>query len=70
MFSISKTLDELLEEVSVLDPLQWENDDGPKGWYAVADNSGIVAYFGKEEHALGFRMAMINATLNDLAAAS
>ncbi len=30
----------------VLAPCEWENDDGPEGWYAVSteDAGGIVAY--------------------------
>ena len=57
-------LEDLLESWTVLDPGMWENNDGPEGWYAVANDDGIVAYFGKEADAYRFRLAEINRTLN------
>ena len=30
------SLTQLLEEISVHDPTQWENTNGPEGWYAVS----------------------------------
>ena len=63
---MKKTLDDLLGEVSVLPPGQWDNDEGPKGWFAVCDNTGIIAYFGKESNAFWFRLTVINALLNNL----
>lgn len=61
-----KTLDDLLEEISVVPPGQWENEFGPKGWYAVCNNEGIIAYFNKENLAFGFRLWYINSILNPL----
>jgi hypothetical protein len=61
-----KTLDELLEEWSVLWPGSWDNDQSPTlgNWYAVANNDGIVAYFRDEADALGYRLMKINFILN------
>jgi hypothetical protein len=61
-----KTLEELLQDISVVAPGQWENKAGPKGWFAVTDDSGIIAYFGSEDAALFFRLALINARLNPM----
>ncbi len=58
------TLEELLEEWSVIPPGMWENVFGPEGWYAVSNNDGIIAYFGKEEDAFAFRLDKINTILN------
>lgn len=60
----TKDLEELLEEWSVMQPGQWENKTGPKDWFAVSNDDGIVAYFGKEGDAFGFRMYRINQILN------
>lgn len=59
-----KTLDDLLQVWSVHDPGMWENDDGPAGWWAVSNDDGIVAYFGREDAAFRFRLAEINRALN------
>ena len=61
-----KTLDEMLDDISVMAPGQWENDDGPDGWYAVVNDDGIIAYFGSETLALGFRLWYINSVLNPI----
>lgn len=58
------SLDELLETWSVYPPGSWENETGPAEWYAVANNNGIVAYFGKETDAYRFRLDAINRALN------
>ena len=55
---------ELLDEVSVAAPDMWENDEGPKGRYAVITDDGIVAYFATENDALRFRLDLINRHLN------
>jgi hypothetical protein len=55
---------ELLDEVSVAAPDMWENDEGPKGWYAVITEDGIVAYFASENDAFLFRLYLINKRLN------
>ena len=60
----AKTLGEMLDVWSVHEPGMWDNDDGPEGWFAVSNNDGIVAYFGKEEDAFRFRLAEINRELN------
>lgn len=58
------TLDELLETWTVFPPGTWENDEGPKGWWAVANDDGIVAYMGDEAAAFRFRLNEINRVLN------
>lgn len=59
-----KSLDDMLEKWSVLPPGEWQNDIGPPDWFAVANDDGIVAYFGDESAALRFRLAEINRELN------
>lgn len=63
---MSKSLDEMLEEVSVHDPGMWENDDGPADWFAVStdEHGGIIAYFQFEKDAYRFRLDWINRKLN------
>lgn len=59
------TLDEALDCWTVHDPGMWDNDLGPRDWYAVShENLGIVAYFFREEDAFRFRLAEINRLLN------
>lgn len=60
----TRSLDELLETWCVYGPGVWENDDGPEGWWGVANEDGIVAYFGREADAFRFRLAEINRALN------
>ena len=57
-------LDAALERWQVLDPGMWENGQGPEGWWAVSDDTGIVAYFGNETDAFRYRLAMVNRDLN------
>lgn len=61
-------LDDLLEEISVLGPGQWVNENSPTlgEWWAVCNEDGIIAYFGKEVDAFFFRLALINARLNKI----
>ena len=68
MEDAKKSLDQLLEEVTVDAPGMWENDDGPKDWYAVSTawDGGIIAYFRDEESAFRFRLDYINGLLNPL----
>lgn len=61
---MTKNLDDLLEDVSVLAPGMWDNETGPKGWYAVTNDDGIIAYFGREADAFRFRLDYINRKLN------
>jgi hypothetical protein len=62
----TKTLEDLLEDWDVLEPGTWENENSEYlgNWYAVSNDEGIVAYFGKEDDALRFRLAEINRVLN------
>ena len=55
---------ELLDKVSVDAPDMWENEEGPKGWYAVTNDDGVLAYFAKETDAFRFRLDLINRQLN------
>ena len=58
-----RTLDELCEEISVID--EWENKTtGLEGWFAVASDLGIIAYFGCEKEAYYFRLDYINRIMN------
>lgn len=59
-----KNLEELLEEWAVHFPGAWENEDGPKDWYAVSNDDGIIAYFAEEKDAFRFRLEKINQILN------
>ena len=59
-----KSLEELLEEWSIMAPGDWDNETGPKDWYAVTNDTGIIAYFGESKDAFGFRLNKINQILN------
>ena len=61
---MSISLDELLELVQVDEPYMWENEVGPKGWYAVSNDEGIIAYFCNAVDAYRFRLDYINRQLN------
>jgi hypothetical protein len=60
------TLDDLLEEISVMEYGLWDNQNtkGLVGWWAVATDLGIIAYFGSEQDAFRFRLDYINRILN------
>lgn len=60
-----KNIEDLLEDISVLD--EWENETSEilKGWYAVTNEKGIIAYFGDETDAYMFRLDYINKILNN-----
>lgn len=58
--------DSLLEDISVFAPGMWENETGPKDWWAVCNEEGIIAYFGREVDAYFYRLALINARLNKI----
>jgi hypothetical protein len=63
----TKTLNDLLEDYSVMFPGQWENELSNttlKDWYAVANDNGIIAYFAEEKDAFGYRLDRINTILN------
>lgn len=56
-------LDTLLDEISVME--EWDNDiKGLEGWYAVATDLGIIAYFGSKNEAFRFRLDYINRIIN------
>lgn len=64
------SLDDLLGDYTVYEPGDREEMPEetqacwPEGWWAFADNHGIVAYFADERDAFGFRLLRINALLN------
>jgi hypothetical protein len=59
-------IETLLEEISVMEYGLWENQNskGLLGWWAVASDLGIIAYFGCEQDAFRFRLDYINRILN------
>ena len=58
-------LSDALENWQVDEPGMWENDTGPKDWWAVSNNDeAIVAYFCKPEDAYRWRMDQINRQIN------
>jgi hypothetical protein len=59
-----KSLDDLCEVWHVHEPGMWENDVGPKDWWAVSNEDGIKAYFGDEADAFRWRMDQISRELN------
>lgn len=69
------TLDELLDEVTVMtcDEMVDDFKESEKmfqintllsGWFAVADVSGINAYFSTEKEAYAYRLFLINRVIN------
>lgn len=64
-----KNLDELLEEITVQlidgteveDPIHKALD----GWYGVSNQEGLIAFFGTESEAFGYRLDFINRILNN-----
>lgn|ERR1700741_4400127 len=56
--------EDLVEEWHVHYSGEWENKGGPKGWLAVSNNTGIVAYFADEKDAHAYRLDKINTILN------
>jgi hypothetical protein len=57
-------LDDLLDSWAVMPPGLWENESGPKEWYAVCNDDGIIAYFANESDAHRFRLSEVNRVLN------
>lgn len=59
-------LDAALESFQVFDPSELDEgfNVGPKGWWAVANDDGIIAYFADESSACRFRLAEVNRVLN------
>lgn len=75
----SLDLEILLQEISVLsvddmvDDFKGGTENDQKmyqlntllsGWYAVANEEGIIAYFGTQEEAFSYRLNYINRVLN------
>lgn len=62
----SYSLDMLLEAINVMD--EWDNDISDvmikDGWYAVCDDTGIIAYFSDQTEAFHFRLDYINRIMN------
>lgn len=65
-----KTLDELLEDVQIQEideeVAEMNNTIGIIGWFGVVNDEGIIAYFGRENDALRFRLDYINQILNTI----
>jgi len=61
-----KDLNEILDSITVMEPGEWENDTGPKDWFAVITDRGIVAYTGTEELAFKLRLWLVNDLINPL----
>lgn len=59
-----KFIDDLLESWSVIAPGMWENEFGPKDWWAVCNDDGILAYFRDAASARRWRLSEINRELN------
>jgi len=68
-------LDTMLDEVSIMEcddmvdnfeknEKEFQINTLLSGWYAVADTSGINAYFSTETEALAYRLFLINRVLN------
>lgn len=59
------TLTDLLEQIAVEHPVIdcWQEHD-VTGWHPVADENGIIAYFGSEIDAYRFRLDLINRRMN------
>jgi hypothetical protein len=60
-------LDTLLEEIQVQQINESDSSITTKGvdnWFGVSNHEGIIAYFGTEEEALFYRLALINRILN------
>lgn len=59
-------LNELLNEITVIpyDGFRTNETSCIKGWWAVANTNGIVAYFFRESDACRFRLDYINRLLN------
>lgn len=59
------TLEELLEEITVLFPENWGDESNDfSWWYAVTNKDGIIAIFANQDDAFNFRLSYINRILN------
>ena len=63
-----KTLEQWLEDIQIqevdIDLAIINKIPNLVGWFAVVNEEGIIAYFGKEKHAFKFRLDYINNELN------
>ena len=59
-----KGLGGLLDEWQVQEYGMWDNEEGPKGWFSVSNNEGIVAYFSDMGDAFRYRLDKVNRILN------
>ncbi len=50
--------------IDVLDPLMWDNDDGPKNWFAITNDYGIFAYANNESLAFQIKNLVIKYNSN------
>lgn len=44
------------EQILVHEPGEWNNEDGPKGWYAISNEDGIFAYASTLEMATAIKL--------------
>ena len=67
---MKNSLDYWLDEISVIEIDNSVNEANKNGltaiigWFGVINESGIIAYFGKENDAFRFRLDYINRKLN------
>lgn len=59
-----KSIDELLDDISVMPPEHLDQPQSTKDWHAVTTTDGIIAYFMRESDAFRFRLDYINGILN------
>lgn len=64
-----KTLEELLDEICVQEIDGSEVEDpihkALDGWFGVSNQEGLIAFFGTESEAFGYRLDFINRILNN-----
>ncbi|KKN98543.1 hypothetical protein LCGC14_0146540 [marine sediment metagenome] len=47
-----------VSDIDVIPPGEWENDIGPKSWWAISNSKGIIAYAGTEYDACELKAAL------------
>lgn len=66
----ARTREQLQSDWTVYEPGCWESEEGPSadkwptGWWAYANDDGIVAYFGNEDAAWAHKKAEIDRELH------
>jgi len=58
------SLTDALDAIQVGHDAHSEDRHCPKGWHAVSNTSGNIAYFAHEADALAFRLMLVNMALN------